>query len=50
LFTEIAPMWASVSASIDRAGRSGNHQELQQASTLLLEIADKERAAMELLL
>ncbi|VTR19018.1 Uncharacterised protein [Actinobacillus pleuropneumoniae] len=43
-------MWASVSASIDRAGRSGNHQELQQASNLLLEIADKERAAMELLL
>jgi hypothetical protein len=50
LFTEIAPMWASVSAAIDRAGRSGNHQELQQASNLLLEIADKERAAMELLL
>lgn len=50
LFTEIAPMWVSVSASIDRAGRTGNHQELQQASKLLLEIADKERTAMELLL
>lgn len=50
LFTVIAPMWTSVSASIDRAGRSGNHQELQQASNLLLEIADKERSAMELLL
>lgn len=49
LFTEIAPMWVSVSASIDRAGRTGNQQELQQASKLLLEIADKERAAMELL-
>lgn len=50
LFTEIAPMWASVSAAIDLAGRSGNTQELQQASNLLLEIADKERASMELLL
>jgi len=50
LFTEIAPMWVSVSALIDRAGRTGSHQELQQASKLLLEIADKERTAMELLL
>lgn len=49
LFTEIAPMWVSVSAAIDRAGRTGNQQELQQASKLLLEIAEKERAAMELL-
>ncbi|GCE50376.1 uncharacterized protein YvpB [Thermosporothrix hazakensis] len=49
LFTEIAPMWVSVSASIDRAGRTGNQQELQQTSRLLLEIANKERAAMELL-
>jgi len=50
LFTEITPMWVSVSALIDRAGRTGSHQELQQASKLLLEIADKERTAMELLL
>jgi len=50
LFTEIAPMWVNVSALIDRAGRTGSHQELQQASKLLLEIADKERTAMELLL
>jgi hypothetical protein len=50
LFAEIAPMWVSVSASIDRAGKTGSHRELQQASKLLLEIADKERAAMELLL
>jgi hypothetical protein len=50
LFVEIAPMWVSVSASIDRAGKTGSHRELQQASKLLLEIADKERAAMELLL
>lgn len=50
LFTEIAPMWVSVSSSIDRAGRTGDYRELQQASQLLLEIADKERAAMELLL
>ncbi|MFF3926440.1 BtrH N-terminal domain-containing protein [Paenibacillus lactis] len=50
LFTEIAPMWVNVSALIDQAGRTGSHQELQQASKLLLEIADKERTAMELLL
>lgn len=50
LFSEIAPMWVRVSASIDRAGRTGDHQELLQASQLLLEIADKERKAMELLL
>ncbi|PYI50995.1 BtrH N-terminal domain-containing protein [Paenibacillus flagellatus] len=50
LFTEIAPMWSSVSACIDRAGKTGNHEELQQASKLLLEIAEQERAAMELLL
>ncbi|WP_217559973.1 BtrH N-terminal domain-containing protein [Paenibacillus sp. GbtcB18] len=50
LFLEIAPMWVSVSASIDRAGRTGDYQELLRASKLLLEIADKERTAMELLL
>ncbi|MBB6669364.1 BtrH N-terminal domain-containing protein [Cohnella nanjingensis] len=49
-FTEIAPMWVSVSSLIDHAGRTGNHQELNQVSKLLLEIADKERAAMELLM
>jgi len=50
LFSEIAPMWVGVSASIDRAGRTGDDQELSQASKLLLEIVDKERTAMELLL
>jgi len=49
MFTEIAPMWVSVSASIDCAGRTGDYQELVQASKLLLEIADKERTAMALL-
>lgn len=49
MFIEIAPMWTSVSALIERVGRTGNHQELQQASKLLLEIAEKERTAMELL-
>jgi len=50
LFAEIAPMWVGVSSSIDLAGRTGNLQELHQASKLLLEIAAKERTAMELLL
>ncbi|MFB9328733.1 BtrH N-terminal domain-containing protein [Paenibacillus aurantiacus] len=50
LFTEIAPLWVDVSASIDRAGRTGSLEELQHASKLLLEIAEQERTAMELLL
>ncbi|MGX4588083.1 BtrH N-terminal domain-containing protein [Paenibacillus chitinolyticus] len=50
LFTEIAPMWVSVSSLIDHTGRTGNHQELNLVSELLLEIADKERVVMELLL
>ncbi|GAA4872500.1 BtrH N-terminal domain-containing protein [Paenibacillus vulneris] len=50
LFTEIAPLWVDVSASIDHAGRKGSLQDLQHASKLLLEIAEKERTAMELLL
>ncbi|WP_268627194.1 BtrH N-terminal domain-containing protein [Paenibacillus alvei] len=50
LFTEIAPMWNGVSASIDNAGRTGNHQELRLASELLVDIAEKERLAMEFVL
>ncbi|UUZ79327.1 DUF4872 domain-containing protein [Paenibacillus sp. P26] len=49
-FTDIAPLWTHVSSLIDLAGRTGNPQELGRVSELLLEIADKERAAMELLL
>lgn len=49
LFTEIAPMWSDVAASIDHAGRTGQHQELKRASSLLLDIAGKEREAMMLL-
>ncbi|MNW57623.1 hypothetical protein D3C74_354420 [compost metagenome] len=50
LFTEIAPMWTTVSSLIDLAGKKGCYQELNQVSKLLLDIADKERTAMELLL
>ncbi len=46
-FVEIAPMWSSVSASIDHAGRTGNQQELRRASELLADIAERERVAME---
>ena len=49
-FTEITPMWVSVAALIDHAGKTGSPQELKQGSVLLQEIADKERTAMELLL
>ncbi|WP_010271966.1 BtrH N-terminal domain-containing protein [Paenibacillus senegalensis] len=50
LFTVVSPMWVSVSASIERAGKTGDSKELERASKLLLEIADIERRAMELLL
>ncbi|NOU90454.1 DUF4872 domain-containing protein [Paenibacillus sp. LMG 31460] len=50
LFAEIAPMWSGVSASIDKAGRTGNLQELNLASELLVDIAERERVAMEFLL
>lgn len=49
LFTKIAPMWVSVASLIDQAGKTSNQQALQQVSEILLEIADKERTAMELL-
>jgi hypothetical protein len=49
LFRKIAPMWTGVSSLIDKAGRTGNDQLLEQASKLLLEIADQERVAMKLL-
>lgn len=49
-FTEIAPMWVRVSSLIDQSGRTGNHGMLQEASGLLRDIADKERAAMQLLI
>lgn len=49
-FTEIAPMWSSVAALIDNAGKTGDQQELRLASELLVDIAERERLAMELLL
>ncbi|SFF47381.1 Butirosin biosynthesis protein H, N-terminal [Paenibacillus algorifonticola] len=48
-FAEIAPMWNGVTASIDNAGRTGNQQELRRAAELLVDIAERERLAMELL-
>ncbi|WP_189022705.1 BtrH N-terminal domain-containing protein [Paenibacillus albidus] len=50
LFTEIAPMWANVSALIDNAGRTGNQEELRLTSELIADIAERERVAMELIL
>lgn len=50
MFERIAPMWAAVSSLIDDAGKTGSFHNLEQASRLLLEIADQERKAMELLL
>lgn len=49
-FSQIAPLWVDVSTAIDHAGKTGDEQYLRQASALLIEIADKERTAMELLL
>ncbi len=49
-FVRIAPLWVDVSTLIDQAGKTGEEQPLRQASELLVEIAQQERAAMELLL
>jgi len=49
-FAEIASLWAETASLIDRAGTTGDREPLRQASGLLLDIADRERAAMELLL
>lgn len=49
-FKEIALLWHEVSTCIDKAGRTGNMDDLKQASELLLHIARKEKEAMELLL
>ncbi|MEW4368442.1 BtrH N-terminal domain-containing protein [Paenibacillus kandeliae] len=49
-FSQIAPLWVAVSTAIDHAGNTGDEQHVRQASALLVEIADKERTAMELLL
>jgi hypothetical protein len=50
MFMEIAPLWNEVSASIDKAGRTGHMELLRHASELLLHIAHKEKEAMGLLL
>ncbi|MFD1885836.1 BtrH N-terminal domain-containing protein [Paenibacillus wenxiniae] len=50
LFVQIAPLWIAVSTAIEQAGQTADEQYLRQASALLIEIADKERTAMELLL
>lgn len=49
-FIEIASLWNEVSTCIDKAGRTGQIDDLKQASKLLLHIAQKEKEAMELLL
>ncbi len=50
LFVQIAPLWIAVSTAIDQAGKTADEQYVRQASALLVEIADRERTAMELLL
>ncbi|MFX3631413.1 MAG: BtrH N-terminal domain-containing protein [Candidatus Pristimantibacillus sp.] len=49
-YIEIASLWNEVSTSIDKAGRTGHMDNLEQASKLLLQIVRKEKEAMELLL
>lgn len=49
-FAQLAPLWTGVSSMIDHAGQTRSIESLKQASSQLLEIADKERKAMELLL
>jgi hypothetical protein len=47
MFEEIAPLWTEVSARIQEAGETGEQGHLDRASDLLLELSEKERAAMQ---
>lgn len=48
-FTEIAPLWKSVSSLFDKAGSTKQIEYIYQASEILKKISVKEKNAMELL-
>ena len=49
LYAEIAPLWTEVSHHITAAGETSDPDHLAQASAILIELADKERHAMQIL-
>lgn len=49
LYAEIAPLWTEVSHHIKAAGETGDPDHLARASTILTELADRERHAMQVL-
>ena len=49
MYTQIAPMWNEVSSLIKKAGQTFDQKHLDEASSILCEIAEREKEAMELL-
>lgn len=49
MFQEIAPLWTQVSQHLTAAADEGERGHLTNASTILLELADREREAMQVL-
>jgi hypothetical protein len=49
-FTQIAPLWKEVAALLDQAGTARDPAPLESASRILLELSERERGAMSLLL
>ncbi|MEE6259611.1 BtrH N-terminal domain-containing protein [Plantactinospora sonchi] len=49
LYAEIAPLWTEVSRHIAAAGETGDQDQLNRASAILTDLADRERHAMRIL-
>ena len=49
LYAEIAPLWTEVAGHLRAAGETGDADELTRTSTILAELADRERHAMQVL-
>ena len=50
MYAEIVPLWTEVSEHVATAGATGDPDHLARASTILTELADRERRAMRVLL
>jgi len=50
MFTEIATLWTSVSSLFEKTAKTKNIKYINQASEILIDLAKKEKIAMELLL
>src|SRR6266540_3502298 len=48
-YAEIAPLWTRVAAHIAAAGETGEEHHLRTAATILLDLAEREREAMQAL-